>query len=166
MRIITFLKDELTRSLWVSLYFFLCLGIIALLKKLFLAQYNIEFYGLSLVILGTLIAGKVVPLLDHISLEKRFPTFPRWVNVLYKTFIMSAAVFVVYTLEKIFHGYHETGGLREGIKLVYENRELNRFLATNLCVGLSFLIFNLFSEINHYLGKGGVKRIFFSVRDR
>jgi len=165
MRLTSWLKYELTRSLWVSLYFFLCLAIIITLKKLFLAQYRIEYYGISLVIVGSLIAGKVVPLLDHISLEKRFPTYPRWMNVLYKTTIMASAILVVYTIEKIYHGYHEAGGLREGIKLVYESRELNRFLATNLCVGLMCLIWNLFSEINHHLGKGGVKKIFFSVSD-
>ena len=166
MRIISFIKNKLKRSLWVSLYFFLCFGIIAILKKLFLAQYNIEFYGISVVIVGALITGKVVPLLDHISLEKRFQSYPRWVNVLYKTIILSAAILTIYAIKKIFLGYLETGGVWDGVKLVYENRELYRFLATNLCIGLSVLIYNLFSEINRYLGEGGIRDIFFSVRSR
>ena len=165
-QIISFWKNYLVRQFWVFLYFFLCLGIIALLKKLFLAQYSIDFYGLSVVLLGALISCKIVPLLEHVALEKRFLSFPRWVNVLYKTFIMSSAILVIYALVRFWSGTMEAGGLREGISLVYESRDMNRFLATILCVGLICLVWNLFSEINRHLGRGGLGDIFFSVEDR
>ena len=165
-QIISLWKHYIVRQFWVFLYFFFCLSIIALLKKLFLAQYNIDFYGLSAVVLGALISCKTLPLLEYVALEKRFSAFPRWVNVLYRTFIMSSAILVVYALVKFWRGTMDAGGLREGIMLVYESRDMNRFLATIICVGLICLVWNLFSEINRRLGRGGVRDIFFSVRDR
>jgi hypothetical protein len=110
------LKDELIGAIWASFYFFLCLGLIVLLKKLFLAQYSIAYYGLSI------------------------------------------AILVVNILEKFYLGYLETGGLSEGIKVVYESWGMNRFLATNICVGQMCLIWALFPKLITILPRMGSKR--------
>ena len=56
----------------VTLYFLFCFGIILTLKKLFLADYQIEFYALSVAVVSALIAAKVVVTLDHTRAGTRF----------------------------------------------------------------------------------------------
>ena len=45
-------KDELKQVGLVTLYFMFCFAVILTLKKLFLAEYQIEFYALSAVVVG------------------------------------------------------------------------------------------------------------------
>jgi len=51
------IKDELKEVGMVILYFLFCFGMILLLKKLFLAEYEIGYYALSSAAIGALIVG-------------------------------------------------------------------------------------------------------------
>ena len=64
------------------------------LKKLFLADYQIEFYAVSVVVVSALIAGKVVVILDHTPLGTRFAADQRpGLASVYKTIISGGATF-------------------------------------------------------------------------
>ena len=70
----------------VTLYFMACFALVLTLKKLFLAQYSLEFYGISAAVVGALVVGKVVVLLDHTRLGNRFDQgHALWRGALYKT---------------------------------------------------------------------------------
>jgi lipid-binding SYLF domain-containing protein len=70
----------------VTLYFMACFALVLTLKKLFLAQYSLEIYGISAAVVGALVVGKVVVLLDHTRLGNRFDQgHALWRGALYKT---------------------------------------------------------------------------------
>ncbi len=52
MNIAHFLADEFKQVGRVTFYFLSCFGLILVLKKLFLAQYDIELYALSTAVVG------------------------------------------------------------------------------------------------------------------
>ena len=65
-------KRELKEVGLVTVYFLVCFGIMLFLKKLVLAEYDVEFYALWAVVVGALVAAKVVVILDKTRVGTRF----------------------------------------------------------------------------------------------
>ena len=146
----------------MTLYFLFCFGLILLLKKLFLAAYDVEFYALSKAVVGALIVGKVVVVLDHTKAGDRFQHHLGYLNVIYKSAIYTFVVLLVGLCERLFHAFHDTGDFQHALREVYMGRDLNHFLASIICIGISFVIYNVFSGINRHMGDGKLLNIFFS----
>ena len=96
------LKRELEELSLAGLYFFLWIGLLVAIKKLVLAEYQIEFVGLSAALIGALVLAKVVLILEHVPLGPLTRSRPAWVEVLLRTVLYSAGVVVVMLLEKGF----------------------------------------------------------------
>src|SRR5207245_9369352 len=60
----------------VTLYFAICFGVMIFLKRLVLAEHQIEFRGLSIAIVGALIVAKVVAVMEHVPLGRRSSLSP------------------------------------------------------------------------------------------
>lgn len=156
------LKEEIKSAGLATLFFLICfLGVIAL-KKLFLAQYDIGFYGLSVAVFGAAVVGKVVVVLDKLRAGTRFESgSPPWVSVSYKTAVYSLAVLVVVAAEKVFHAYRESGALQTAMAEVWHGRDRNSILATVLCIAAALAVFNVLSAINRRLAQGRLGSWFF-----
>jgi len=146
----------------VTLYFMACFGLVLTLKKLFLAQYSLEFYGVSAAVVAALVVGKVVVLLDHTRIGNRFDQgHALWRGALYKTVAYSGITLLVVGGEKAFHAFRETGNLRESLVHVWQHRDRSVMLATVLCIGLAFAAYNLYSAIDRRLGEGTLRKLLF-----
>ena len=149
------LVEEFKTAGLATLYFLFCFLFVIVLKKLFLAQYDIAFYGISAAVLGALIVGKAVVVLDKLKAGTRFEARrPPWVSILYKTVVYSLAVLLVIAAEKVFHAYRETHELGTAFAQVWDGRDRAQILAVVLCIGLAFTAYNLFSAVNRNLAQG------------
>jgi len=164
MKILKFIIEELKESILVSCYFFISFLVIILLKKLFLAQYGIEFYGLSIAFLGALIVGKTVVILDKTTFGTLFKNSALYINVIWRSLIYSMMAFAVLYAEQIYHHYQHSGSLNSAIMERSSESDLDNFLATSVCIFLSFLLYNIFSEIDRKLGKGQLLKLFFASK--
>ena len=162
MKFFKVLLHEIKYTTLVTLYLFFCFAIVLLLKKLFLAQYNIKFYGLSIAVLGALVVGKVLVILEKTRLVNLFRNRRLYLNVLFKTFLYIFGYFVVTLLERLIHALIDTKNLKLALVAVYESRDMNRFFAIIICLTLTFLVYNIFSELRRYMGRGELSKLFFS----
>lgn len=149
----------------VTLYFLSCFLFFLSLKKLMLEQYHVEIKVLHTAVIGALIVAKVVILLEKTSFGGRFRSTSPFTHVLWRSFCYTVIVFVVTLAERLFDFYRENGELSKDLFELWTTRDINHFLAMNLCVGFSFLVYNFFSEIDHHLGEGGLRKFFFSRRN-
>ena len=155
MSLLTTVKHELQQVGLVILYFLFCFAIVLTLKKLFLASYEIEFYGLSVAAVGALVVGKVVVILDKTRVGTRFDHGNSLViAALYKTLCYGVATFVVLFAEHVFHVYRESGALGQAIAEVWAHRDRNVILAKVLCIGLAFAGYHLYAGLDRRLGRG------------
>jgi len=151
----------------VTLYYLFCFGIILTLKKLFLADYNIEVYALSTAVVSALIAAKVVVTLDHTRAGTRFDAGRALVtSVSYKTLVYGGVAFGVLFAEKLFHGYRARGGLGVAMVELWAHRDRNVILAKVICVGLTFAGYHLYTGIDRRLGEGTLRRLLGSQGER
>ena len=161
------LIQELRQVGLVTLYFLVCFGLVLTLKKLFLAQYAVEFYGISVAVVGALVAGKVVVLLDHTRIGNRFDRgHAVWLGAFYKTLIYTAITSAVVVAEKVFHAYRESEDIKVSLQHVWQHRDRNVMLATVLCVGLAFAGYNLYSAVDRHLGEGSLRKLLFRGASR
>ena len=143
------------------LFFFSAFMIIFLMFKLFVAQYSIEFSAFTKAAIAALILGKIVPLLDWAQSGHSFDTHRRIVVVAAKTVIYGSAVIVFGIGERIFDAYRKTGDIRDAVKLLVANANLDHFLGLVLLISLIVFVYLMIQEINRAMGNGALFRLFF-----
>ncbi|PSF30986.1 hypothetical protein C7H19_23460 [Aphanothece hegewaldii CCALA 016] len=154
------LKRELKKISSLALFFFIGFGYILLIMKLFLKEYDISAYVLSKALVGSIVAAKAVVLMEMTPWMERFQRSPRYISVLYKTFIYTLAVLVIGLIERLIDGYLKTKSLSGAIETLIHSEHFYPFLATILCIAVVFLMHNIFTEIDTYLGKGNLLKFF------
>ena len=103
MNLTPMFKHEIKEIGLVSLYFFFCFSVFLTLKKLLLADYQIEVSVLSTAVISALIAAKIVIVLDKIHAGRRFDaSYSLGLAALYKTLMYILVTFIVLYLEKLF----------------------------------------------------------------
>ena len=160
---LTVIEREVKELGFITLYFVCCFGIVVTLKKLFLADYHIRVYALSAVVVGALVAAKVVVVLDHMRFGTRFDaSLPLAMSVPYKTLVYGVAGFGVLFLEELFHAYRATGGLGAGFAELWAHQDKNVILAKAICVALAFGGYHFYAGIDRRLGEGTLMRMLLS----
>jgi hypothetical protein len=96
-------KKEMIDVGLITLYFFTCFAIFMIIKKLVLFEYKISFYGWSTAVVGALIMGKVVFIIDKMPIHKWLKHLKPIYEILFKAIVYTLLVFIVSVLEKTVH---------------------------------------------------------------
>ncbi len=158
------IRSELQEIGFVTLYFLGCFLIFLSLKKLFLKEYDVEITILGTAVVGALVVAKVVVLLGKTSFGRRFRTAPVYVDVIWRSVAYTAAVFAVGLAERLFDLYRDIGEFPRAMLSLWADRDFHHFLAMNICLALSFVVYNVFAEISRHMGNGALRRLFFTRR--
>lgn len=152
------LIKELKLLFWTSLYFFIWFGALMLLKVLMLQEYEFEFYGASMVIVGALVAAKSVMLLENVPLM-RSKSPPAIVEILLRTLLYMAGVFVILVLEKSIEARHEYGGFFSALKNLASHADRYHIWVNVICMFGAVFVYNTAAAVKAYLGEGGLIKI-------
>jgi hypothetical protein len=161
MKILHWLVEELKTMLAATVYFATCFTLIMVLKQLLLAQYGIEFRGITTAIVVALVTAKVVIVLQKVPLSRWFEGQPAAVDVVVRTLLYTVATMVALLLEKAFESRAEHGGFVAAVAAVFEHRDVAQVWATTLCVGLAFMAYNTFAVLRREVGTRQLWRIYF-----
>lgn len=154
------LKKEIEEVALTTLYFAVWLGVLVLFKRLILADYLIEFRGLSFALVGALIIAKVVLVLEHVPFGPWVRRHATVYEVLLRTLLYTVGVAAVLLLEKAFEARHEDGGFGRALAGVLQHRDIAHVWANTLCVSSALLVFNAVSVLRHHLGEGRLAALF------
>ena len=158
------IRHELREIGLVTAFFLLWFLFFLTLKRLVLAQYEIEVSVLGTALIGALVVAKVVVILDKLPVARRFRGGALALHLLWRTLSYTAVVFLVMSAERLFHAWRETGALRPALAHVWASRDLHHALATTLAVGSGLALFLLSAEVDRRLGEGGLRRLLFARR--
>jgi len=147
----------------VTLYFAVCFIVMMVCKRLVLAEYGVEFRGLSFALVGALIVAKVVLVLEHVPLGAWVRRRPVVVDTVLRTLLYSLGVAVVLLLEKAFESRHEHGGFGGALSALIEGRDIHHVLATTIGVSGALLGFNVLAVLHLNQGAGFLRRLFFAT---
>tara|TARA_B100000700_G_scaffold241549_1_gene268856 strand:+ start:14474 stop:15187 length:714 start_codon:yes stop_codon:yes gene_type:complete len=158
------LRKKLTHELksvgLLTLYFGCWLAAFLLLKQLILAEYHIEFSGMSKAVVGALILSKVVLVMQHVPLGTWVRRQSAWVDVVLRTTLYALGVLAVLLLEKGFEGRHEYGGFIPSLSALFQNLDMPNVWANVICLSGALLVYNILSVIRMRLGVCVLVRMF------
>jgi hypothetical protein len=155
------IRREFMEVFPVVLFFLVGFLLVLLIVKLVLAQYAIAISALSRAILGALIAGKVVLVLDKTPLARSFRSYPRIATVLAKTIFYGLAVIVLGLADRIIHTWRHLGEFGAAIDEVVLKSDVHRLLAVALGVSMVFAVYFVLSELSEALGRDEIFALFF-----
>jgi hypothetical protein len=157
------LREEIRSVGLATLFFGVWFLVLLVLKWLVLAEYRIEFHGLSMALVGALIVAKVVLVLENVPLGALTRNRPAVVDVIARTGLYGLGVLVVLLLEKAFETRHEYGGFISSVVQVLHHQDIPHVLAATIGVTGALLVFNASFVVRRRLGKGGLLPLFWSA---
>ena len=153
-------KHEMKAVGLAALYFACWIAALIVLKQLILAEYHIEFHGMSKALVGALVLSKVVLVLEHIPLGAWVRARPAWVDIMLRTALHAFGVLVVLLLEKSFEGRQEYGGVGPSLNAVFQHADIYHVWTNVFCLSGALLGYNVLSVVRSHLGEGGLFRLF------
>jgi hypothetical protein len=158
------LLRELRRILPPTLYFFVGFNLILFTKRLFLAEYMIEFSGFMLAAVSALIVGKVVLVADMMPLLRRLDSKPLAYPILFKTVVYTALVFIARLLEDFIRFLLASGTIDGFAHHLITDFSWDQFAATQIWVFVLFLVYVTAAELSALFEHGELLKLFFKRR--
>ena len=101
MKLLKTMKHELLLVIPPTVFFFITFSLLALTQRLIMREYHVPLTGIGSALVGALIVGKVVLVVDNFRFVNRFPDKPLIYNVIWKTGIYLIATMLVRYLEHL-----------------------------------------------------------------
>ena len=146
-----------------TLFFFVAIGLLILTKRLMLQQYGISFSDFGAAVIGALIVGKVVLIVDHLPFVNRFPGKPLIYNVVWKTIIYVLVAFVVRLAEHLVPLITKYGSFREAMARLVDDVVWPRFWIIYLWLSVLLFVYCSLRELIRVIGRDQVLRLFFGM---
>jgi len=155
------ISEEIREVLGISLFFYVVFLIFQIYKKITLIEYDIEYAALGTALIGALILGKVVFLIDKLPLTKKMDYGPKIYGIVYRSFIYligyAAFSFVEHLIKGLFSGIN----LMESISHSLNEILSLEFAGRSLLIFITFLFFNIYWTIRNHIGAREVYSLFF-----
>ena len=80
-------------------------------------------------------------------------------HVIWRSLLYTAVVLAVTFAEHLFDAWRTQGSLDRALSGLWASRDFHHFLALNITIALSFLLYHTFAELDRRLGQGSLRRM-------
>ena len=164
VRVRSFLSHEFQEMLPPTIFFFIGFNLILFTKRLFLADYLIQFSGFMIATTSALVVGKTVLLANMMPFMRRFDHCPLVQPILFKTMVYTLSVFVVRLLEPLVRYLVQGRGLSGSLDEVLGSFRWDHFIAVQMWVLVLFLVYVTATEVKRLFADHELFEIFFTRR--
>jgi hypothetical protein len=155
------LKEEALALLPPTIFCFLALHVIALVRALMTKGTGLPVTSSAQIALAALIVGKAVLLADLWPPINRFPQRPLIYNIVWKTAIYYLVASLIHYLERLFDFSREAGGVVAGNRRLLAEMIWPHVLAVQIILLVIIFAYCVIRELGSALGEDKVFRMFF-----
>lgn len=155
------LKEELLALIPPTLYFFVILHIVALIRVLMVKATGITVDTTTSIAIAALILGKSVLIADMLPAINRFPEKPLIWNILWKTVIYFAMASLIHYLEQLYDFWKVAPGFAAANEKLLSEIVWPHFWAVQILLVSLILVYCVMSELVRVLGAARMKAMFF-----
>ena len=155
------IKEEIGALLPPTLFFFVALHLVALLRALMLEGTGIALGTSASITVAALILGKAVLIADLLPFINRYPDKPLVFNVAWKTAIYFLVATLIHYLERLVDFWRETGGFIAGNQKLFAEIVWPHFWAIQIFLVVLILNYCAMHELIREIGKDRVRQLFF-----
>jgi hypothetical protein len=159
-------KEEIEALIPPTLFFFVALHLVALLRVLMLKGTGIPLATSATVTLGALILGKAVLIADVLPFINRYPDKPLMYNIAWKTTIYVLMATLLHYLERLVDFWREAGSLIEGHRQLLAATVWPHFWAIQILLLILLLMYCTIRELIRVIGKDRVRAMFFGPLEK
>ena len=160
------IKEEIEALLPPTIFFFVALHIVVLIRTLMLKGTGIVLGTSASVTLMALILGKAVLIADLLPFINRYPTKPLIYNVVWKTAIYTLVALLVHYLEQLVDFWRQAGSLVAGNRQLLAEIVWPHFFAIQILLIVIVFSYCTIRELGRVLGKDKLIEMFFGIRVR
>jgi hypothetical protein len=161
LNIVQSLKKEAKSLAPAIIYFLVCFSILHYAQMLLVPDHALHTTTYLSVVIGAILAGKVILITEHIALMNSFADKPLVYNIVWKFIIYTFFVLVLQLLEHTLHKFYATDNWIQSYDYVLDDIRHPVFWGVQILVLLVFLIFTIFHEMMRVIGRKKMIRIFF-----
>ena len=155
------IKEEVLAVLPPTIFFFVALHVVALIRVLMLKGTGISPQTSISIAVAALILGKAVLVADLLPFINRFPERPLAYNIGWKTAIYLLMSALIHYLERLVDFWREAGGFVAGNEKLLAEMVWPHFWAIQIVLFLLILMYCTTRELVRAIGEDRARRIFF-----
>ena len=159
------IKEEFLALLPPTIFFFIALHLVALLRVLMLKGMGITPGTSVSVALAALILGKAVLIADLMPFINRYPDKPLVYNIAWKTVIYFLMATLVHYLERLFDFWREAGSVAAANQKMLAEMVWPHFWAVQIFLLVLILMYCTMRELIRVVGAARVRQIFFGGKE-
>ncbi len=155
------IKHEFAELIPPTLYFFVILHIVALIRALMTRNTGIDLSTTTSVTVAALILGKAVLLANHMPFINRYPEEPLIWNVCWKTLLYFLVALFIHYLEHLYDFWKVAPGFMEANQKLLAEIVWPHFWAIQILLGVLIFLYCVVSELSRVIGPDKLRKIFF-----
>jgi hypothetical protein len=155
------IKEEFLAMLPPTIFFFVALHIVSLVRSLMLEGTGLAPGTTASVAVAALILGKAVLIADLLPIINRYPDKPLIYNVAWKTTIYLAMAALIHYLERLVDFSRQAGGLVAGNEKLLAELVWPHFWAIQIVLFVLILAYCTMHEIARVIGGHKLRQMFF-----
>jgi hypothetical protein len=160
------IKEEIEQLLPPTIFFFVALHLIAIVRVLMLQGTGIALETSFSVTVAALVLGKSVLIADLLPFINRYPEKPLVYNIAWRTAIYVLIAMLVHYLEHLVDFWREAGGLVAGNQKLLAEIVWPHFWAIQIFLAVLILMYCTMREFIRVIGADQVRRMFFGPQQK
>jgi hypothetical protein len=160
-KVIEIIREEITAILPPTIFFFITLGMVAVVRVLMVKGTGLPVSTPLQVAVGALILGKAVLVSDMLPIVNRYPDKPLAYNVMWKTVLYFLVATVIHYVERLIDFWKEAGGLVAGNEKLLAEIIWPHFWAIQIILVVLIFDYCVIRELARALGPGRLREMFF-----
>lgn len=166
MKVLTTIKHELLTILPPTLFFFVSFCLLIMTNQLISREYDIPAVGFVNAVIGALIVGKAVLIMDQFRVINRFPGKPLIYNVVWTTGLYFVATLLFRYLEHLVRFLSRFGNVAEAHRHVVESIVWPHFWLVQMWLLVLLFVYCTLRELVRAIGKRELTALFFGLPDK
>lgn len=154
------LEHELMKALPPTIFFFVILHIVAIIRALMIKGSGISVDSTASILLASLVLGKSVLVADMLPFINRFPDKPLIWNVAWKTLMYAVVALIVHYLERLYDYWKEAHGFFAANQALWADMNWARFWAIQILLIVLIFMYCVITELARVIGRDRLKSIF------
>jgi len=155
------LKEEFFAILPPTIFFFVALHILTLIRVLMARGSNFQPLSTMSIAIASLILGKAVLIADMLPPINRYPNKPLAYNIVWKTMIYLVMASIIHYVERLIDFSRQAGALVAGNEKLLAEIVWPHYFAVEIVLFILILVYCTARELGRVIGKEKLLRLFF-----
>lgn len=163
MKLLKTIKHEFLLVIPPTIFFFITFCLLIMTQRLIYREYGIPLIGFGNALIGALIVGKVVLVVDNLKFMNPYPDKPLIFNVFWKTVIYVLATLLVRYVEHLIPFFSKTHDFGEANHQLFQEIIWPHFMLIQMWLVVLFFTYCSLREIIRLVGKRQFIAVFLGI---